>query len=271
MMAHGIPTDAPWYYTVNPFTQKKLASNQRSLGAGGTAGELITEAHQKSTISTMFAGFDRVMTATTLPRYTTSSVTDRAGTLTVNPTVTYVGAKDSMTMSIAVTAMGANAVVAAGELVQITGRNRLNLSTRQTILDDTGAVILFTGVVTASVTLGASGEGTLVISGPAIYEASGAFNTVASAPVSGDVVTRLGAHTSTIQPNMFWHKNAFSIGSVPLKKLYATDTIATTEDGLQIRVCKYSDGDANKQIVRFDLRPAYACLNPFFAGQGFGS
>lgn len=271
MAGHGIPNDAPWYYTVNPFTQKKLASNQRSLGAGGTAGELITEAHQKSTISNLFAGFDRVMTATTLPRYTTDAAADRAGTLTANPVVTYLGAKDTMTMSIAVTAMGANAVVAAGEIVQITGRNRVNLSTRRSILDDTGASILFTGVVTSAVTLGASGEGTLVISGPAIYEAAGAYNTVASAPVSGDVVTRLGSAGVTIQPNMFWHKNAFSIGSVPLKKLYATDTIATTEDGLQIRVCKYSDGDANKQIVRFDLRPAYACLNPFFAGQGFGS
>lgn len=271
MMGHGIPQDAPWYYTVNPFTQKKLASNQRSLGAGGTAGELITEAHQKSTISNMFAGFDRVMTATTLPRYTTDAASDRAGTLTATPTATYVGAKDSMTMSIAVTSMGANAVVAAGEIVQITGRNRLNLSTRRTILDDTGAVILFTGVVTAAVTLGASGEGTLVISGPAIYESTGAYNTVSSAVTSGDVVTRLGSAGVTLQPNMFWHKNAFSIGSVPLKKLYATDTIATTEDGLQIRVCKYSDGDANKQIVRFDLRPAYSCLNPFFAGQGWGS
>lgn len=271
MQAHGVPMDAPWYYTVNPFTQKKLASNQRSLGAGGTAGELITESHQKSTISTMFAGFDRVMTATTLPRYTTDAASDRAGTLTANPTVTYLGAKDTMTMSIAVTAMGANAVVAAGEIVQISGRYRKNLSTRRDIIDDTGARILFTGVVTSSVTLGASGEGTLVISGPAIYEATGAYNTVDSAPVSGDVVTRLGSAGVTIQPNLFWHKNAFAIGSVPLQKLYATDTIATTEDGLQIRVCKYSDGDANKQIIRFDLRPAYACLNPFFAGQGFGS
>lgn len=271
LSAHGVPTDSPWYYTVNPFTQKKLASNTRSLGAGGTAGDMITEAHQKSTITSMFAGFDRVMTATTLPRYTTDAQADRAGTLTANPTVTYLGAKDTMTMSIAVTSMGANAVVAAGEIVQISGRYRKNLSTRRDIIDDTGARILFTGVVTSSVTLGASGEGTLVISGPAIYEASGAYNTVDSAPVSGDVVTRLGSAGVTIQPNLFWHKNAFAIGSVPLKKLYATDTIATTEDGLQIRVSKYSDGDANKQIVRFDLRPAYACLNPFFAGQGFGS
>jgi len=271
MQAHGVPMDSPWYYTVNPYTQRKLAGIQRALGAGGTAGELITEAHQKSTISSMFAGFDRVMTATTLPRYTTDAASDRAGTLTATPTATYLGAKDSMTMSIAVTAMGANAVVAAGEVIQIAGRYRTNLSTRRQILDDTGASILFTGVVTAPVTLGASGEGTLVISGPAIYEATGAYNTVASAAASGDVVTRLGAAGATLQPNLFWHKEAFAIGSVPLEKLYATDTIATTEDGLQLRISKFSDGTKNTQMIRYDFRPAYACLNPFFAGQGWGS
>ena len=69
---------------------------------------------------------------------------------------------------------------------------------------------------------------------------------------------------------MFYHKQAFGIGTVPLKKLFATDTIMRTEDGMSMRVTKYSDGDSNKQKIRFDLLPAYAVFNPFFAGQGFG-
>jgi len=55
-----------------------------------------------------------------------------------------------------------------------------------------------------------------------------------------------------------------------LPKFYSTDTIATTGDGMSIRVCKYSDGDANTQKVRFDCLPAYATFNPFMAGHGFG-
>jgi hypothetical protein len=39
---------------------------------------------------------------------------------------------------------------------------------------------------------------------------------------------------------------------------------------MSIRITKYSDGDANTQKIRFDLLPAYATFNPFFAGQGFG-
>ena len=72
------------------------------------------------------------------------------------------------------------------------------------------------------------------------------------------------------QPNLFYMKQAFGIGTVKLPKLYSTDTIATTSDGMSIRVSKYADGDANTQKIRFDLLPAYATFNPFMAGHGFG-
>ena len=270
MTAHGIPASAPWYYTVNPFTQVALSENQRSLGAGGSAGTMISEAHRKATITSDYAGFDRVMTATTLPSYTTDSAADRVGSLSANPTVTYVGAKDTMTQDLVVANFGADLEIRAGETVQITGRNRLNLSTREVVLDGSGNSIVFTGTVTTAVTLSGTGTGTINITGPAIWETAGAFNTTDTAAVSGDVVTILGAASTTYQPNLFWHKNAFSIGSVPIKKLFSTDTVAKTKDGMTLRVSKYADGDANSQTIRFDLHPAFAALDPFFAGKGFG-
>lgn len=270
MQASGVPMDSDWIYTVNPFTQRNLASNQRSLGAGGSAGSMISEAQKKATITESFAGM-RVMTATTLSNYTTHSVADRAGTLASAPTVTYLGAKDTMTQTLAVTGFGANLQIRAGETIQIAGRYRLNLNTREAILDENGNQIVFTGTVTTAVTLDGSGAGNIVVTGPAIYESGGAYNTVDSAPTTGDVVTLLGNASTIYQPNLFWHKQAFSIGSVPIKKLYSTDTIATTGDGLQIRVSYGASIRENKQLIRVDLRPAYACLNPFFAGKGFGS
>jgi hypothetical protein len=268
LRSHGVPMDDRWCYAVNPYTQAKLASNQRSLGNGSDS--LVNEAHMKAVISDNFAGM-RVMTATALPSVTHSVGADRAGLLTANPNVTYLAHKDTMVQSLAIGSFQANLAIKAGEIIQIAGRNRLNLSTRQAVVDSAGAKVLWTGVVTADVTLDGTGAGTIQVSGPAIFEATGAFNTVETAPISGDVITLLGTASTFNQPNLFWHKNAFGIGSVPIKKLYSTDTIATTEDGLQIRVSKYANGDANKQIVRFDLRPAYAVLNPFFAGQGFGA
>jgi len=231
---------------------------------------LITEAHHKATIVTNYAGFDRVMTATTMASYTTDSEAGRVGALSANPNVTYVGAKDTMTQALVVDGFGNDLEIRAGETIQITGRNRLNLSTREVILDASGNKIVWTATVTEAVTLSGTGTGTIIVTGPAIFESAGAFNTVDAAPVNGDIVTILGAASTTFQPNMFWQKNAFSIGSVPIKKLYSTDTLAKTEDGMMLRVSKYSDGDKNQQTIRFDLHPAFAVLNPFFAGKGFG-
>lgn len=268
MASAGIPGDDMWIYAVNPYTQTSLASDQRSLGSGGKSGELIDTAHKKAVITENFAGM-RVMSATTLSSFTTPTTSDLVGVVgTID--VTYLTAKDSMTQSIPVTGIGSfSGTILAGTVVRITGRNRLNMSTRQAVIDGSGANVLFTAVVTADATF-SGGAGTLVVSGPGIFETGGAFNTTDTAIASSDVITILNADATLFQPNLFWHKQAFSIGSVPIKKLNSTDTLATTEDGLQFRVSKGVGFPENKQKVRIDFRPAYGVMNPFFAGQGFG-
>ena len=271
MSATGVPMDDEWILAVNPFTQTKLASDQRSLGAGGSAGGLISEAHRRAIISENFGGM-KVMTANTLASYTTGAGADRVGAVT-SVDVTYNTAKNTMTQSIVVSGFNANLVIAAGETLQVTGRNRLNLSTREVILDGAGALVKFSGTVNETVTLSGTGTGTIVITGPAIFEnaaGTGAYNTTDTAVAAADVITLLGAASTTIQPNLFWHRNAFAIGSVPMERLDATDTFAETEDGLQIRVTKFSDAIKNQNRVRIDIRPAFAALNPFFGGQCFG-
>lgn len=266
MQASGIPMDGGWKYAVNPFAQRKLAGDQRSLG--GETGAMT--ANEKATIQESFAGM-KVMTATTLGNYSTGTGADRAGTVVGTPVATYLSAKDTMTQVIGVTAFQANLVVAAGETVTITGRYRLNMSTREVVLDETGAPIVWSATVTESVTLNGSGAGNLTVTGPAIFEANGQYNTVDSAITAGDVITLGGAASTIIQPNLFWHKQAFTCASVPIKKLHSTDTVATTEDGLQLRVSKGSNFLENSQKVRIDFRPAYGVMNPFFAGKGFGN
>lgn len=265
MQATGVPQDGSWKYVMNPFTQRQLASDQRSLG--GETGSMT--ANQRATITENFAGM-KVMTATTLGSYSTGAGADRVGALAANPDVTYVTAKDSMKQTLSLSGFNANLEIKAGDVLRITGRNKLNLSTRNPYVDETGAKVEYTAVVTADVTLDGVGAGSVVVSGPAIFEAAGQYNTVDSAPVSGDVVTLLGSASSIIQPNMFFHQNAYAIGSVPISKLHSTDTVATTADGLQIRVSKGTSFRENKQLVRFDLRPAYGVMNPFFAGHGHG-
>ena len=267
MQASGIPNDGMWNYAVNPFAQRKLAGDQRSLG--GETGTMT--ANTKATIAENFAGL-RVMTATTLANYRTGAQgTDRAGTVVGTPVATYVAAKDTMTQGIGVTAFEFGLEIKAGETVTIVGPNRLNLSTRLPVIDETGSQVVWTATVTADVVLDGSGAGNLTVTGPCINEANGQYNTADAAIVAGAVITLGGAADTVIQPNLFWHKQAFTVASVPIKRLHSTDTFAETEDGMQLRVSKGSGFLENENKVRIDFRPAYGVLNPFFAGQGHGN
>jgi len=267
MEATGVPKDGNWKYIINPFTQRKLADNTRlNLGGEDAKGSANTAA----TIAPNFAGM-KVMTGTTLASYLTGTGATRDGTIVGTPLATYEGAKDTMTQVIGVTAFQANLVVAAGETVTVTGRFRLNLATREAVLDENGQQILFTGTVTTTATLDGSGAGNLIITGPALFEATGQYNTVVAALAAGDVITLGGAADTRIQPNMFFHRDAFVLAGVPMEKLNATDTSATTKDGIHLRVSQGSDFTKNRNKVRIDLRYALGTMNPFLAGQGFGN
>jgi len=269
MTSMGVPA-GDRYYVMNPYTQTNLANVQNGLSGSD---KMIQTAWEKSML-TNNVGNMQAMTSAALPSYTSGTLSagaNRAGTLSATPDGTWNTNKDTMTQTLAVTGFGAGAdTISAGEVITITGRNRLGLATRSEFTNEAGAQVLWSGVVTADVTL-AGGAGNIVVAGPGINETNGQYNTVDSAITSGDVVTIINPAASTVyQPNMFYHKQAFSIGFAPIKKLFSTDTLIETSDGVQIRVSKYADGDANKQKVRFDIHPAYAVLDPFYAGQGFG-
>lgn len=265
--ANGVPQDKMWNYHVNPFNRRVLASGQRSLGSGSDS--LVNTAHERAMITENLAGMD-VFTVNTLPTYSSAVGADRVGALDANPIVTYVGAKDTMTQALVVTSFQANLVINAGEVIQFTGINSLDKGTRDVIIDDTGSTVLFTAVVTATVTLDGSGEGTIITSGPAIFETGGAYNTVDAAPISGTVITLLGAASTTFQPNLFWHPDAFGIGFVNLPELPGLDNTSVTNDGISMRMAVDSDIITNETVLRVDILPAFAVYNPFFAGKSFG-
>jgi len=260
----GVPMSDSKYYLMNPFTTTALASAQSGLNA---ADGLVRTAFEKAQIASNFGGM-KALTSNALSSYTSGTTTDRSGDLKAAPDATYVTAKDTMQQTMVIETLGSG-TIEAGDQIQVAGVNRLNIATRQVVLDAAGAAVPWTGTVLSVVTI-AGNEATVVVSGAAIYEANGQYNNVDAAPASGAIITILGAAATVYQPNLFYTEQAFGLGSVKLPKLYSTDTIATTEDGMSIRVSKYSDGDANTQKIRFDLLPAYAVFNPNFAGQGYG-
>ena len=268
MESLGIPTDSPWSYVMNPHTSTALADAQNGLYA---ADGLVKTAWEKAQLPQTFGGMG-VMKSNALKTRTASALGgDRVGAVTSSvPDATYVTHKDTMIQSIAVDGFTGNVTIKAGEIVEVTGPNRLSLSTREQIVDASGAAVKWRGTVTADVTL-SSGAGTISVAGPAIYEANGQYNTVDAAIAENDVVTILGSDSAVYQPALAFHKQAFCMATISLPKLYATDTVARTEDGCTFRVTKYSDGDSNVQKVRFDILPAFGCLNPYFSMQAYGS
>ena len=268
MRSIGVPFDDEVAYLMNPFTTTNLADTQSGLASGDNS--LVNTAWQRAQISQNFGGL-RAMSCNTLQTITDdATLTDRAGTLASTPTPTYLAAKDSMQQTLSLTGFSADAVIKAGSVIEVTGKHYVNQSTRTAFIDEAGAQVKYRAVVTADVTLSAGGAGDVVVSAPAIFESNGQYNTVDAALTSGDVVTILGTAGGVLQPNLFFHKQAFGMATVELPKLYDTDTVITSEDGFSVRVSKYSDGDANQQKIRFDLLPAFVTFNPYFAGLGFG-
>lgn len=264
--AMGIPSDN-LNYVINPYVQANLADLQNALSAGSNSN--VDSAWARAQITDNLGGA-RVWTSNALKSRTSSTTGDRTGAVASVGASTYVAHKDTMIQTINVDGFTGTPVIKAGEIVEVTGKYQLSLSTREAFTDGSGNMVKWRGVVTEDSAAFAGGEGTIKVAGPAIYEAGGQYNTVNAALADGDVITILGTDTTVYQPSLLFHKQAFGLGTVKLQKLYSTDTVATTKDGFSIRVSKYADGDKNKQMVRFDLLPAFACFNPYMGGQCFG-
>ena len=270
MESLGIPA-GNHYMVVNPFTIQNLASVQTGLSADPS--RLVQTAWEKAQIASPFAGL-QVLSSNSLSSYTSGTTADRAGALTAAPTQTYLAHKDTMIQTLAVDSFTTAGTVKAGEMIEIAGIYLVHPLTKKPILDADGNKITWKGTVTADVTF-SGGAGNLLVSGPAIYEYSagsnlGQYDNIEAAIAGTEVVNILGSENVTYQPNLFYHKDAFAIAYVKIPKLFSTDTVYTSKEGISIRVSKYSDGDGNTQKIRFDILPAFACLNPFFAGKAWG-
>lgn len=266
MKSLGIPAGTH-NYVCNPFTIQNLAGAQTGLSADPS--RLVQTAWENAQIASPFAGL-RVLSSNSMSSYTSGACADREGAITDTAIdQTYATHKDTMIQTIEIDGITATGVIKAGEMIEVEGRYYVHPRTGKTILDQAGNAITWKGTVTADATA-VAGVATLTVSGPAIYESNGQYNNVDSAFAEDDVVNILGATATNYQPNLFYHKDAFAIAYVKLPKLFSTDTVAVTSDGIAIRCSKYSDGDANTQKIRFDLLPAFACLNPFFSGKSWG-
>lgn len=260
------------YYTMNSFSQTNLADTQSGLASGDN--NLVTTAWKEAQISNRFGGL-RALTSNALSSYQAGALAGASGTVSATPISTYTSVKDSYQQQIVLTGLTASTAdaVRPGDVIEFTdnGRSYINLKTRRTVMGANGQPIKWRATVVVGGDTDASGNVTVTLSPASIYEAGGQYNNISSPITAGDAFTILGAANTEYQPNLFYHKAAFGVGFVKIPKLHSTDTVMTMKNGVSIRISRYADGDGNKNIVRFDALPAFACFNPLFAGHGWGS
>lgn len=267
MKSLGVPGEQ-LYSVINPFVTQNLAGVQYGLAPG--SGDLVKTAWEKAHVAANLGGMT-VLTSNSLSTWTSGSVATRTGTISSAPDVTYATHKDTMAQTVTLTGLTAQTgTIKAGDMVELSDVYHIHHKTRKPIFGADGAKIKFRATVKADATVTTAGTASISITGPMLYESGGQYNTVDAAPTTASTMTILGSASTEYQPSLFYNKNAFAIATVKLPKLFSTDTVAKTEDGITLRASKYSDGDKNTQKIRIDLLPAFAQLNPFFSGKGFG-
>jgi hypothetical protein len=258
--------DGERYATISNFEEVSLANVQSGLGVQPQ----VSDAWGSATIRERFAGFDRVLSSNNLAQYTQGTAT--AAALSATPISTYTQYKDTYQMTLALSGVTpAAGTFKAGQQIQVAASTLVNLRNQKIVREGTAGVPI-TLTVLADATA-AGGVVSIQVSGAAIIESgvNASYNTVSRALTSGDALVFLGAASSVQRPGLFYHKGFFGLGSVQLPKLHSIDSNVMNVEGFSIRMHKFSDGIGNKQYVRFDMLPTFACFNPFLGGQLHGT
>lgn len=151
--------------------------------------------------------------------------------------------------------------VKAGTSFTIAGRFAVHPITKETY------PFLQQFVVTADATADASGYATLSVS-PAFYtSASGGLQNISSFPVDGDVITPVGAASTSYTQSLAFHKQAFRMVSVPLiMPTKAEFAVQETHKGMTVAIIRDWDQLKRRMITRLDFlggivaeRPEWAC------------
>jgi len=266
-LMNSIGVDGEMFAVMNPFSVTNLADTQSGLASGSN--NLVDTAWKRAQISGNFGGL-QAFTSNSLTSYTVGTA---SGAVAVNgtPTVTYTALRNTYQLTLDLDGLGAAETITAGTQLEFPATFMLNQQNKETV-DRDGAAVPFVGTVTTDATANGSGEISVTISGAPIFDATNPqYNTVSRAIADNDVVNILGTASTRYQPALAYSKDYFGMGTVDLDPLVGWDSTVINEGGLSIRCTKYSDATANKQLVRFDILPAYVCMNPFFGMQFFGN
>lgn len=258
------------YAEVGPYAVQDLADAQKGIFST----ELATSAWKEAMIPRNFGGLIAYMSNT----LASHDIGDHDGGLQLNatPTQTYSAAKDTYQTTIVIKGCDTSVTgfLKKGDTIRVEGKYWNQMHSKDQAAGRGGAGLAYTGTVTEDADSTAGGLCTVVLSGPAINDATSnrQYDTISEALAEDDTVTVLsGTASGSTVPNLFFHEKAYSLNTVKLPKLHSIDSSVASFDGMSIRAHKWADGTKNLQKIRFDILPAYACNNPLLAGKFYGN
>lgn len=153
-------------------------------------------------------------------------------------------------------------VLRAGDVFTINGVYSVNPITK----DSTNRLQQF--VVTANATSNGSGQTTLSIA-PAIVT-SGTTQNVSAGPADNAAITVLGASGATAASNILFHRDAFTLATIPMQTYGGLDKSANEYDpdtGISVRFTQGMDVTNDKLLVRADVLFGWAATRPEWAAR----
>lgn len=241
-------------------------TDKRGIGIGATSlftDSIAKPAYRKGDIG-MLDGVDTYM-CQNIATYTAGAF---AGTVLIDgsittSTITYDAVKDTNVQTIHIDGLtGATAALKKGDVFTIAGVFAVNPVTKASL----GFLKQFT--LTADATA-SSNEVDLIIHPAMIW--TGANKTVEVVGVSdlnNQGVTFLGAALGAYRQNILFHKNAFALATVPLKKpdgIPMEKQGLSTEGGISVRLVPYYDGTNDISKWRFDVLYGIKTIDPRLA------
>lgn len=239
----------PRYATVNPAANAALIEGMKGLFNPVSA---ISKQFKNGMFGEGILGYDELNMSQSIKQFTTGS---RAGTVTVNATVTAEGST-----TVVLTGLGST-VVKAGDVFTIGSVFAVNPQTRES----TGSLYQF--VALADVTASTTASVTV----PAMYSAGQALASVDALPVSGAAVTFLGAASTQYPQNLIYHRDAISFATADLLLPQGVDMASRqVHNGISLRVVRQYDINNDRLPCRIDVLYGYSVIRPQMAVRLWG-
>jgi hypothetical protein len=239
----------PRYATVNPAANAALIEGMKGLFNPVSA---ISKQFKNGMFGEGILGYDELNMSQSIKQFTTGS---RAGTVTVNATVTAEGSTTVVLTGLTTT------TIKAGDVFTIANVYAVNPQTRES----TGSLYQF--VALADVT--ASTTATVTV--PAMYSATQALATVDALPASGAAVTFLGAASTQYPQNLIYHRDAISFATADLLLPQGVDMASRqVHNGISLRVVRQYDINNDRLPCRIDVLYGYSVIRPQMAVRLWG-